>query len=56
MFAAGYATEADIEKIEQKVMDEVLDSVVFAEESPYPDPAEAYSDVYVQADYPYIME
>jgi len=34
----------------------VEDSVRFAEESPFPEPSELYTDVYVQKDYPYIME
>ncbi|REJ81661.1 MAG: pyruvate dehydrogenase (acetyl-transferring) E1 component subunit alpha [Bacteroidetes bacterium] len=51
-----FATEAEIEKIQQKVKDIVEDSVDFAEKSPYPDPSELYTDVYVQKDYPYIMD
>ncbi len=51
-----YATEAEIETINTRVRDTVEDSVKFAEESPWPDPAELYTDVYVQADYPYIKE
>jgi pyruvate dehydrogenase E1 component alpha subunit len=30
--------------------------VRFAEESPYPPAEEAFKDVYVQQDYPFIME
>lgn len=51
-----YATEAEIEIINTRVRDTVEDSVRFAEESPWPDPSELYTDVYVQADYPYIQE
>lgn len=50
------AAENEIEVINKKIMDTVDDSVKFAEESPYPDPSELYKDVYVQSDYPYIME
>jgi len=50
------ATEADIESINERVNDVVEDSVRFAEESPYPDPSELYKDVYVQEDYPYILD
>jgi pyruvate dehydrogenase E1 component alpha subunit len=51
-----YATDAEIEMINEKIRDIVEDSVRFAEESPYPDPKELYTDVYVQKDYPYIMD
>jgi pyruvate dehydrogenase E1 component alpha subunit len=51
-----YATEAEIELINTRVRDTVEDSVKFAEESPWPEPSELYTDVYVQADYPYIQE
>lgn len=51
-----YATSAEIEIINNKVRDEVEDCVKFSEESPYPDPSELYIDVYVQKDYPYIMD
>ncbi len=50
------ATQADIDAIIKRVTDIVEDSVKFAEESPYPDPSELYKDVYVQSDYPYIIE
>ena len=51
-----FATEKEIEKINEEIKAEVEDSVKFAEESPYPDPSELYKDVYVQDDYPYITE
>ena len=51
-----YADEKYFEMIAAKVKDEVEASVVFAEESPYPDASELYTDVYVQKDYPYIMD
>lgn len=51
-----YATEKDIEAIDKKVDAIVEESVRFAEESPLPDPSELYKDVYVQEDYPYIIE
>ncbi len=52
----NYATEAEIEAIINKVKDIVEDSVQFSEESPWPDPSELFTDVYVQADYPFITE
>ncbi len=51
-----FATEEALEAIDQKVKEQVEESVRFAEESPYPDPSEAFKDVYVQQDYPYLME
>ena len=50
------ATDTEIDLINNKIRDIVEDSVVFSEESPYPDPKELYTDVYVQKDYPYIMD
>ena len=49
------ATDKEIEAINNKIIDIVDDAVKFAEDSPYPDPSELYTDVYVQKDYPYIM-
>ncbi len=51
-----YATTEQLDAINQKIKEIVDDSVKFAEESPYPDASELYKDVYVQDDYPYIME
>jgi pyruvate dehydrogenase E1 component alpha subunit len=52
----GYADAKWFEKIDAKVKAEVDESVKFAEESPWPDAAELYTDVYVQKDYPYIRD
>jgi pyruvate dehydrogenase E1 component alpha subunit len=51
-----FATEQEIEAIEERVKQIVEESVKFAEESPYPAPEDLYKDVYVQADYPFIRE
>jgi pyruvate dehydrogenase E1 component alpha subunit len=51
-----YATEADFEAIEKRVDDTVAESIQFAEDSPYPTVDELYKDVYMQDDYPYIMD
>ncbi len=50
------ATSKELEAIEQRVKDIVEESVRFAEESPWPTIDELYKDVYVQEDYPYIMD
>lgn len=50
------ATEKDLEEIQNKIKEQVNEAVKFAEESPFPDGEEALTDVYVQEDYPFIME
>lgn len=52
----GWATEDEIEQINEKVKAEVQESVDFAEESPYPDVSEVFKDIYVEDDYPYITD
>ncbi len=52
----GLATEEELSAINARVKAIVEDSVQFAEESPFPDPSEAFTDVYVQPDYPFIMD
>ena len=52
----GYATEAELDKMEEDIMAEVDESVVFSENSPYPDPADLFRHVYVEDDYPYITD
>lgn len=49
-------TDADIEIINDRVKKEVEDAVAFAEESPWPDDDELLKDVYVQQDYPFIVD
>ncbi len=51
-----YASKKDIEEIEERVKEQVAECVTFAEESAYPDPSEAFKDVYAQEDYPYIKD
>ncbi len=49
-------SEADIEAINERVRLEVEDCVKFAEESPWPSDDELLKDVYVQEDYPFIVD
>lgn len=49
-------TEAEIEVIIDRVRAEVEESVKFAEESPWPDDSELLKDVYMQEDYPFIVD
>jgi pyruvate dehydrogenase E1 component alpha subunit len=50
------ATEAELDVIDARVKEKVEASVKFAEESPYPDASEAFKDVYMDAEYPFLME
>ncbi len=50
------ATEEELTAIDERIKGRVQESVEFAENSPYPDAAELYHDVYVQSDYPYIHD
>ncbi|MDX5349024.1 MAG: pyruvate dehydrogenase (acetyl-transferring) E1 component subunit alpha [Hymenobacteraceae bacterium] len=52
----GFATEEELDEIDAKIKQQVQESVEFAENSPFPDPEELYTDIYVQKDYPYIMD
>jgi pyruvate dehydrogenase E1 component alpha subunit len=52
----GIATQADLDAIDAKIKVQVQESVDFAEVSPFPTADEAYKDVYVQEDYPFIVE
>lgn len=56
LLAAKWATEEELKAMDQKIKAEVEECVKFAETSPYPDPSEAFKDVYAQPDYPYITE
>ena len=51
-----FATQEELEEIEDKIKKEVLEAVKFAEESDFPDPKEAFTDNYLQEDYPFITE
>lgn len=48
--------ESEIETIVERVKKEVDESVQFAEESPWPNDDEILKDVYIQQDYPFIMD
>lgn len=55
ILANKFASEKDLEAIDAKIVAQVEESVRFAEESNFPDPAEALTDVYEQKDYPFIF-
>ncbi len=50
------ANEEDLAAIDAKIKITVEEAVKFAEESPWPDGMNAYKEVYVQEDYPFIMD
>ena len=49
-------TQAELDEIDAKIKVLVQESVDFAEASPFPTPDEAYKDVYMQEDYPFVAE
>ncbi len=49
-------TQEEIDAIIKKVKQKVDDAVKFAEQSPWPDGMDAFKDVYIQEDYPFVME
>jgi pyruvate dehydrogenase E1 component alpha subunit len=51
-----FATDKELEQIDQRILDKVEESVKFAEESKYPDPSEALKDIYAQTDYPFVPD
>ncbi|MCB9261616.1 MAG: pyruvate dehydrogenase (acetyl-transferring) E1 component subunit alpha [Flavobacteriales bacterium] len=50
-----WATQKDLDLIEENIAKVVEESVEFSENSPYPDESELYTDVYAE-NYPFIME
>ena len=48
------ATPEEIEAIEAAIKEEIEEAVKFADESPFPDPSELYTDNYVQTDFPFL--
>ena len=51
-----FATQADIDAIDARINAVVEESVKFAEESPWPADDEVLKDVYVDANYPFIVD
>ncbi len=52
----GFATEAEIEAIKERVKQEIDEAEAFAEASPYPDAAELYTDNYAEPNYPFMKD
>ncbi|MFN5888774.1 MAG: pyruvate dehydrogenase (acetyl-transferring) E1 component subunit alpha [Bacteroidota bacterium] len=51
-----YATEKELDLMEEEIMEMVNQSVEFAESSPYPDASLLFKHNYVEDNYPYIMD
>jgi pyruvate dehydrogenase E1 component alpha subunit len=51
-----WVSEKELEELDNKIAAIVDESVKFAEESSFPDPSEALTDVYVQPDYQFVVD
>jgi pyruvate dehydrogenase E1 component alpha subunit len=51
-----FATEEEIGQINERVDQAVAECVRFAEESPWPDDSEVLKDIYVDQNYPFIVD
>ncbi len=56
MLTNKIVTQEELDAIDERVKKQVDEAVKFAEESPWPKPEEAFEDIYVQADYPFLRE
>ena len=56
IFDYNYATQEELDAIDKRINDVVEESVRFAEESPWPDDSELLKDVYVDKNYPFIVD
>lgn len=56
ILSLGYATEAEMEAIKDKIKVEIDEAEAFAEASPYPDASELYTDNYAEPDYPFMKD
>ena len=52
----NFATEAALQEIDEKINGIVEASVKFAEDSPWPDDSEVLKDVYIDQNYPFIVD
>ena len=51
-----FASDDEINAINERVNTQVEESVKFAEESPWPDDSEVYKDIYVDQNYPFVKD
>ncbi len=52
----GLIPETRMMEIQSMIEQEIEDAVQFAEESPWPEPSELYTDNYVESDYPFMID
>lgn len=55
LISKKWMTAKEIETLEEDIDQQVEDAIEFADNSPFPDPSELYTDVY-EEDYPFIVE
>jgi pyruvate dehydrogenase E1 component alpha subunit len=48
--------KSEIEEIDKVILQEIDAAEAFADESPFPEPSELYTDNYLQKDYPFITD
>lgn len=51
-----FMSEEEIKQVKTDVKEQVKNAIAFSDESPYPDPEEMYNDVYMQDDYPFLVD
>lgn len=51
-----YASEDELKAMDKRIKEDVLKSVEFAENSDFPPASDAYTDVYAQEDYPFVID
>lgn len=56
LISKKWASQKDLDQIQDEIHEIVEDAVKFADESPYPDDSELYKDIYAEADYPFITD
>ena len=56
ILSSGFATVDELKKIDDRVEGIVTESVKFAEESPWPADDEVLKDVYIDKNYPFIVD
>jgi len=51
-----YATDKQLETIHEKVKQQIIDAIKFAEDSPFPEPEDMYNEIYAEPNYPFIRD
>jgi pyruvate dehydrogenase E1 component alpha subunit len=54
--ANKFATEKQLEAIQDKIKKQIEDAIKFAEESPLPQPEDMYNEIYAEPNYPFIKD